>query len=283
MWFCRNQTISPDWQLNCIVSLQVRNSSALKRHLQGLRWQFKVGLGRLWFEGMTKLLPVNVQCWVYCVVDHLEPLTKQCGKAQRGMQRDNSQQQQCGVRNPSLVRRGHHPYIMGSNLSAVTLFKYPNCLARFLSAAAQVSSGICGETKCRTLSLSFCVKVLNVSSPFIINSFHLWPKLSNVSLAGGVSPASSASVLSSFLFFPPRHQIIMTMPLCVPDVLKISVSGTGCLSVYRDVEILGIGTSETHTYIHTHLIASVSLNPSWLTCPAYIHLSLDLSTFLRLS
>ena len=56
--------------------------------------------------------------------------------------------------------------------------------------------------------------------------------------------------------------MIMSKFLCVPDVLKVSVSGTGCLAMYRDVEILSIEASETQTHIHIHLISLMSLNPS---------------------
>lgn len=73
---------------------------------------------------MTALLLMYVhfltQCWVYCVVHHLQPLTKQCGRAQRGLEENSSQQQQSGIWNPSLVNEGYHPF-NGVNLLADTL------------------------------------------------------------------------------------------------------------------------------------------------------------------
>lgn len=57
------------------------------------------------------------------MVDHLEPLTKQSGKAQRGMQRNNSQQGQCDVKIYRWLGDGMIP-IMWSTVSVMALYKY---------------------------------------------------------------------------------------------------------------------------------------------------------------
>lgn len=56
------------------------------------------------------------------MVDHLQPLTKQCGRAQRGFEEKQWSATTSGVRNPSLVRRGHR--LCNGVKSLSSYFKY---------------------------------------------------------------------------------------------------------------------------------------------------------------